>query len=42
MIKIGVKAPDFSLDSTKGKVALADYAGRWVVIFFYPLDFTPI
>ncbi len=42
MIKIGTKAPDFTLDSTKGKVSMKDYVGKWVVLFFYPLDFTPI
>jgi peroxiredoxin len=42
MIKIGMKAPEFTLDSTKNKVSLTDYTGKWLVLFFYPLDFTPI
>lgn len=25
---------------TFGRVSLSDYAGKWVVLFFYPLDFT--
>lgn len=42
MLKIGMKAPDFTLDSTKGSISLKSYSGKWVVLFFYPLDFTPI
>lgn len=37
-------APDFSADAVvDGKfkpVSLADYRGKWLVLFFYPLDFT--
>ena len=39
-------APDFTLDSTKNMqnlsepVRLTDHRGRWVVLFFYPADFT--
>ena len=40
MIKIGEMAPEFELESTEGKVALRDYRGKWVVLFFYPMDFT--
>jgi peroxiredoxin 2/4 len=42
MVGIGKKAPSFTLDSTKGEVHLQDYAGKWLVLFFYPLDFTPV
>lgn len=42
MIKVGMKAPDFTLDSTMGKVSLSDYKDKWIALFFYPLDFTPI
>lgn len=42
MVKIGQKAPDFTLESTKGKISLNDYQGKYVVLFFYPLDFTPV
>ena len=38
----GTKAPDFKLMGSDGKQhALADYAGRTVVIYFYPKDNTP-
>lgn len=44
MVKINDPAPAFSLDAYhKGqvkKVALSDYKGKWVVLFFYPADFT--
>ena len=37
----GAKAPAFSLPSQEGKqVALKDFAGKWVVLYFYPKDFT--
>jgi peroxiredoxin Q/BCP len=42
MIEVGKKAPAFSLPaSTGGKVALADYAGKRLVLYFYPRDDTP-
>lgn len=35
-------APEFSLTDPEGKShALADYAGKWVVLYFYPKDETP-
>ncbi len=35
-------APDFSLSDSEGKMrTLADYKGRWVVLYFYPKDDTP-
>ena len=44
MIKVGQKAPDFIAPAYhKGKfinVKLSDYLGRWVVLCFYPGDFT--
>jgi alkyl hydroperoxide reductase subunit AhpC len=42
MLKIGKKAPDFTLESTAGSISLKNYVGKWVVLFFYPLDFTPV
>lgn len=43
-IQVGSKAPEFSADAVVGaefkKVSLADYKGKWVVLYFYPLDFT--
>lgn len=37
----GKPAPDFTLKSNEGKeVSLKDYRGKWVVLYFYPKDFT--
>ena len=42
MLNIGDKAPDFSLPDENGKmVSLSDYAGKWLVVYFYPKDDTP-
>jgi peroxiredoxin Q/BCP len=42
MLKEGQKAPPFKLDSSDGKtVSLADFAGKNVVLYFYPRDNTP-
>jgi peroxiredoxin Q/BCP len=42
VIAEGKRAPDFSLGDASGKqVALADFAGRDLVLFFYPKDDTP-
>jgi peroxiredoxin (alkyl hydroperoxide reductase subunit C) len=44
--KVGQPAPDFDMPSTKNmekldqNVKLSDYEGKWVVLLFYPLDFT--
>ena len=38
---VGSVAPDFTLNSQEGKpVSLTDYRGSWVVLYFYPKDFT--
>ena len=38
----GAVAPAFSLPDQAGKThALANYAGRWLVLYFYPKDDTP-
>jgi peroxiredoxin Q/BCP len=36
-------APNFTLptNSGDGEVALSDFAGQWLVVYFYPKDFTP-
>jgi peroxiredoxin Q/BCP len=42
MIEEGKKAPAFSLKNHDGKtVKLADFAGKYVVLYFYPKDDTP-
>ncbi|REJ77389.1 MAG: peroxiredoxin [Acidobacteria bacterium] len=46
--KIGKPAPDFELPSTKNietlkeTVKLSDYTGKWLILLFYPLDFTAL
>jgi len=38
---VGSPAPDFTLNSQEGKpVSLHDFRGKWVVLYFYPKDFT--
>jgi peroxiredoxin Q/BCP len=38
---IGARAPNFTLPSQEDKqVSLADYKGKWVVLYFYPKDQT--
>jgi len=44
-IKVGQTAPDFSgqalmPDGSFKNISLSDYKGKYVVLFFYPLDFT--
>src|SRR6185436_15404703 len=39
--EVGKPAPEFTLKSNEGKtVSLKDYRGKWVVLYFYPKDFT--
>jgi len=44
MIKIGQEVPDFEIDVFHNeeikKIKLSDYKGQWVVMLFYPADFT--
>ena len=35
-------APDFSAKTTHGPKTLADYKGKWLVLFSHPADFTPV
>src|SRR5258707_9389855 len=48
MAKVGQSAPDFDMPSTKNietlkdNVKLADYKGKWLIMLFYPLDFTGV
>jgi thioredoxin-dependent peroxiredoxin len=39
--EVGKPAPDFNLSTGDGsQVSLKDYHGKWVVLYFYPKDFT--
>jgi peroxiredoxin Q/BCP len=41
MLKANDKAPDFTLPDETGKeYKLSDYSGNWVLLYFYPKDFT--
>jgi peroxiredoxin Q/BCP len=41
MPAVGAAAPEVTLTSNEGKpVNLKDYKGKWVVLYFYPKDFT--
>ncbi len=39
---LGQSAPEFTLSTNigDGEISLADYRGQWVVLYFYPQDFT--
>jgi peroxiredoxin (alkyl hydroperoxide reductase subunit C) len=43
-LTIGQKAPEFSVTALVGRefkqIHLSDYKGKWVVLYFYPMDFT--
>jgi len=40
-LEVGKPAPNFSLTTGDGsQVSLKDYRGKWVVLYFYPKDFT--
>jgi peroxiredoxin Q/BCP len=42
-IGIGDRAPEFELSATGGRdYRLSDLRGKWVVLAFYPGDFTPV
>lgn len=44
MVKMGEPAPDFKMEGVMGRefveASLSQYRGKWVVFFFWPLDFT--
>lgn len=44
MVQVNTLAPDFQEDAfinnTIKKISLKDYRGKWVILFFYPADFT--
>ena len=43
-LRVGQQAPDFTATSVFDQefkdITLSDLQGKWVVLFFYPLDFT--
>lgn len=42
MRQVPFQAADFSLPDEKGQLhSLADYRGKWVILYFYPKDDTP-
>ena len=42
MLEIGMKAPEFTLSDKDGNaVSLSDFAGKKIVLYFYPKDNTP-
>ena len=42
MLKIGTKAPEFSLPDENGEIRnLSDYKGKKLILYFYPRDNTP-
>ena len=42
MLQTGIKAPDFSgVDENGRQVSLSDFAGKKLVLYFYPKDSTP-
>lgn len=42
MLKVGEKAPDFlGVDDNGNEIRVSDYAGRRLVVYFYPKDSTP-
>lgn len=41
-LRLGDAAPNFHARSTQGPISLADYRGRWTILFSHPADFTPV
>ncbi|MEO9365438.1 MULTISPECIES: peroxiredoxin [Candidatus Nitrosocaldus] len=40
-IGVGSPAPDFTAESTQGRIRLSNYKGKSVVLYFYVKDMTP-
>lgn len=41
-LTLGMKAPDFTAQTTFGPIRLSDFRGKWVILFSHPGDFTPV
>jgi peroxiredoxin (alkyl hydroperoxide reductase subunit C) len=42
MPRLNAPAPDFHARTTHGDRSLADYRGKWLILFSHPADFTPV
>lgn len=42
MPRLNEPAPAFDAPTTQGRKTLADYKGKWLVLFSHPADFTPV
>ncbi len=40
--RLNEAAPDFKAKTTHGERSLADYKGKWLILFSHPADFTPV
>jgi peroxiredoxin 2/4 len=41
-LRLGDAAPNFTARTTMGEKSLADYRGKWLILFSHPADFTPV